>query len=134
MRLLLDTNVLISAVLFGGPPGQLLERAFRGDYEFVASEALLDEFEGVLIERFARPRDIARALRDEIEAIADLSPPERIARAARDPSDDFVLAAGLAGRADAIVSGDGDLLALGRYGVMDIIPPRHALTALVRSP
>jgi predicted nucleic acid-binding protein len=121
-------------VLSGGPPGQLLERAFRGDYELVASEALLDEFKGVLIERFARPRDIARALRDEIEAIADLSRPERIARAACDPSDDFVLAAGLAGHADAIVSSDEDLLALGRYGEMDIIPPRHALTALVRSP
>ena len=133
MRLLLDTNVLVSAVLFGGLPQGLVEQAFRGEYELVTSEALLDEFEEVLRERFARPALLARALREELASIADMSRPQRIPRASRDPADDMVLAAALGGHADAIVTGDKDLLDLGAYEGMPVLTTRQALAKLAGS-
>ena len=130
MRLLLDTNILVSAVLFDGLPQGLVEQAFRGEYELVTSEALLDEFEEVLRERFARPALLARALREELASIADMSRPERIPRASRDPADDMVLAAALGGHADAIVTGDKDILDLGAYEGMPVLTTRQALAKL----
>jgi len=130
VRLLLDTNVLVSAVLFGGLPQGLVEQAFRGEYELVTSEALLDEFEEVLRERFARPALLARALREELASIGDMSRPQHIPRASRDPADDMVLAAAVAGHADAIVTGDKDLLDLGAYEGMPVLTTRQALAKL----
>jgi uncharacterized protein len=130
VRLLLDTNVLVSAVLFGGLPQDLVEQAFRGEYELVTSEAVLDEFEEVLRERFARPALVARALREELASIADISRPQRIPRASRDPADDMVLAAALGGHADAIVTGDKDILDLGAYEGMPVLTSRQALAML----
>lgn len=130
MRLLLDTNVLVSAVLFGGLPQSLVEQAFRGEYELVTSEALVDEFEEVLRERFARPPLVARALREELASIADISRPQRTPRASRDPADDMVLGAALGGNADAIVTGDKDLLDLGAYRGTPFLTTRQALAML----
>jgi putative PIN family toxin of toxin-antitoxin system len=130
VRLLLDTNVLVSAVLFGGLPQSLVEQAFRGEYELVTSEAMLDEFEEVLRESFARPRLVARALREELASISDISRPQPIPRVSRDPADDMVLAAALGGHADAIVTGDRDLLDLGAYGGMPVLTTRQALAKL----
>lgn len=93
MCLLLDTNVLISAVLFGGTPQRLVEQAFRGDYALVTTEAVLDELEEVPRERLARPPLVARALREELASIAEISRPQRIPRASRDAADDMALAA-----------------------------------------
>ena len=113
MRLLLDTNVLVSAVLFGGLPEGLVEQAFRGEYELVTNEAVLDEFEEVLRESFARPPLVARALREELASIP--------------------LAAALGGHADAIVTGDKDLLDLGAYEGMPVLTTRQALAKLART-
>ncbi len=130
MRLLLDTNVLVSAVLFGGLPEGLVEQAFRGEYELVTSEAVLDEFEEVLQESFARPPLVARALREELASISDISRPQPIPRVSRDPADDMVLAAALGGHADAIVTGDKDLLDLGAYERIPVLTTRQALAKL----
>ena len=130
MGRLLDTNVLISAVLFGGLPQGLVEHAFRGEYELVTGEALLDKFEEVLRERFARPALLAIALREELASIADMSRHQRIPRASRDPADDMVLAAALGGHGDTIVTGDKDLLDLGAYEGMPVLTTRQALAKL----
>jgi len=133
VRLLLDTNVLVSAVLFGGLPQGLVEQAFRGEYELVTSEAVLDELEEVLRESFARPPLVARALREELASISDISRPQPIPRVSRDPADDMVLAAALGGHADAIVTGDKDLLDLGAFEGMPILTTRQALAKLART-
>ena len=130
MRLLLDTKVLVSAVLFDGLPERLLERALRGDYDLVTSEALLDAFEEVMRQRFARPPALARAIRDELASIAEVVRPERITRTSRDPADDMVLAAAHAGRADAIATGDKDVLELVAYQGIAILTTRQTLAML----
>lgn len=132
MRVLLDTNVLVSAMLFGGLPQDLVERAFRGEFELVTSDALLDELEGVLRDRFERPSVLARALRDELASAADVRRPADLPRVTRDPADEMVLAAALDGRADRIVTGDKDLLVLGAYGEIAIQTVRRFVDALER--
>jgi putative PIN family toxin of toxin-antitoxin system len=120
---LFDTNVLISAVLFGGVSRDLLVRAMRGKIQLVTSPALLDELEDVLAEKFEFTRDAARATRSEIESLADVIEPVDVPQVCRDPDDDEVLAAAVTGAADAIVTGDEDLLTLGSHQGIEVVAP-----------
>ena len=110
MRVVLDTNVVASALLWGGTPECLIEAAGDGKLELVTSEARSAEIG-------ARYREIAE--------IVDATPIEEAAL--RDPDDAAVLACALAARAEAIVSGDGDLHALGTYQCIRILSPVEAL-------
>lgn len=130
--MLLDTNVLVSAILFGGLPQDLVDRALRGEFELVTSEALLDELENVLRDDFDQPPVLARALRDELASIADVRRPASVPRVTRDPTDDMVLAAALDGGANHIVTGDTDLLDLGAHGEVTILTPRQFIDTLGR--
>jgi len=72
-RLVLDSNVLISAVVFGGKPREILDLAVKGLVEVAVSDAILDEVEGVLGgKKFQYPERIVHALIAEIEGLADL--------------------------------------------------------------
>lgn len=124
MRAVFDTNVLISAVLFGGIPRRLLVWAIQGEIHLVTSSALLDELEHTLSdEKFAYGRLAARATRSEIESLAEVVEPTEVPRVCRDPDDDEVLAAALIGAAEVIATGDADLLDLGSYRGMEIVTP-----------
>lgn len=125
MRVLLDTNVLVSAILFGGLPRQLLDRGLRGDLGLFTSAALLDELEDVLRDRFAFERAAARSTRAELEAVADLVAPLTVPAVSRDPDDDIVLATAVAGSVAVIVTGDRDLLVLESHAGIPIWTPRQ---------
>lgn len=125
MRVLLDTNVLVSAILFGGLPRRLLDLALRGDLDLVTSVALFDELEDVLRDRFAFERAAARATRAELEAVADLAAPTTVPAVSRDPDDDVVLATAVVGAADVVVTGDRDLLVLGSHAGIPVWTPRQ---------
>lgn len=115
MRLVLDTNVLVSALHFGGRPRRLLDRVLRGDHLLVTGGVILGELESVLTDTCGWDRARAVAARAEVEAVAEVAIPGNIRRICRDRDDDEVLAIAIAGRADAIVTGDGDLLSLGEH-------------------
>lgn len=123
MRVLLDTNVLISGILFRGLPRSLLERAMRGELDLVTSLALLDELERVLVDRFHIPRELARLARGELESLAEVLAPDEVPSVSRDPDDDQVLAAAVTGGAEAIVTGDRDLLVLRAHRGIAILTP-----------
>lgn len=123
MRVLLDTNVLISAILFRGLPRSLLDRAIRGELELVTSPALLDELERILTDRFQVPSELARLARSELEILAEAVVPDDVPAVSRDPDDDQVLAAAIVGDVEAIVTGDRDLLVLESHRGIAILSP-----------
>jgi len=134
VRVLLDTNVLVSAILFGGIPQECLRRGLAGEFELVTGIALLDELERVLRDRFGLPAEAVAFARGDFELAAEVIAPSRVEAVSRDPADDIVLAVAREGRADHIVSGDQDLLALGSYGETVILPPRDFIRLLALGP
>jgi putative PIN family toxin of toxin-antitoxin system len=118
-RLVLDTNVVISAILWGGKPGHLLALAGEDEVRLHTSRVLLDELQATL----ERPK-LARAVEATGLGVGDivadyrrlttLTRPTALEKPlSRDPDDDHVIACALAAHADFLVTGDDDLLALG---------------------
>jgi putative PIN family toxin of toxin-antitoxin system len=140
IRAVLDTNVVLSGLLWHGTPHALLERVREGTLTFISSPALLAE----LAEVIARPQFetiLARSntsrerslieMRELTEAIA---PPPLAEPVCRDPDDDAVLALAIAARADLIVSGDRDLLDLKNFQGIAIVTPAEALRRIETQP
>ncbi|MFN2595153.1 MAG: putative toxin-antitoxin system toxin component, PIN family [Actinomycetota bacterium] len=123
MRVLLDTNVLVSAILFGGVPRDVLRAVIDGRIRIVSSAHLLDELEDILVAKFGFSKAAAVETRSELEVLADLVEPPDVPKVCRDPDDDHVLAAALTGRVDLIVTGDRDLLVLEWYNGLEIVTP-----------
>ena len=134
MRIVLDTNTIVSGVISPGPPRQLVDAVKRGDIELAISPALLAE----LLEVLGRAKFAARLQQADLTPagiVADLralalivTPPTVPRVVARDPDDDQVLACAVASSANLIVSGDKrDLLPLQTYQGIPIVSPREAL-------
>ena len=137
MRAVLDTNVIVSAVLSrAGAPGAIL-RAWREDrFQLGTSAPLLDELRDVL----ARPRIAERhgwspderllfiAAFDESAIV--VAPDAELRVVDEDPDDDRVLEAAMAGEVDYIVSGDHHLLDLGTHADIPIVTPARFIAAL----
>ena len=120
MRIVLDTNTLVSGVISaGGPPRRLLDGARTQTFEMCSSTVLLAELLDVLTrEKFAArltqagltPLNIV----SELRRMAYMVAPENVPRVIEsDPDDDHVIACAVAAQADLIVSGDKHLHSLG---------------------
>jgi len=120
VRVVFDTNVLVSALHFGGRPRRLLDDVLRGDHLLIVGPAILGELEAVLVETCGWASDRAAAVRAEFEAIAEVVTPVEVPCVCRDRDDDQILAIAITGAADALVTGDSDLLALGAHGSVNI--------------
>ena len=140
MRLVLDTNVVISALVWGGAPHQLLAAAAQGRAELCTCEELCTELSVVLQRpKFAAQLRIANThaakLASRYRAICRLTSLHApIPNVCRDPKDDVVLACALAARAELIVSGDNDLLALQTYQKIPILRASEAIKYLHSPP
>lgn len=131
MRVVLDTNVYISALVFGGLPGALLDLAFLRSFEAIISPALLDELDEKLRMKFEVSAEDAVLIRARILDIAHLvRPEERLRVIAEDPDDDRVLECAISGKANCIVSGDRHLLALVNYRGIPIMRVREFLDSI----
>ncbi len=133
MRLVLDTNVVVSGLIWSGPPRQLLDLARMGRVVLFSSGVLLDELASVLerdkFAAFLASRDITPAfLMRRYGMLATLVRPTRITRTVpTDADDDHVIAAASAARADVIATGDGDLLRLDPWQGIRILLPAEVL-------
>ncbi len=136
MRLVLDTNTALSALLWGGTPGLLMNAALDGRVELASSTALLAELQGVLSRTKFNSQLARRGLlvSDVFDGYASLvfivTPAGMALTITRDPADDQVLAAALAAQADLIVSGDAHLLDLKQFQAIPIVTARDALDRL----
>jgi uncharacterized protein len=124
VRVLLDTNVVVSAILFGGVPRQLFEGVLTGDLDLVTSPPLLAELEAVFTRKFGFPSTMAASIRAELESLSDVVEPTPLKKVLRDAADDVVLATAVVGAAAVIVTGDKELLALESYEDVSIESPR----------
>jgi putative PIN family toxin of toxin-antitoxin system len=127
--LVLDSNVYISSVLFGGKPRQLIEAALAGKIRLAISSSILEEIEGVLRgKKFKFSAAAAREVISEITSLAGIFEPiEKISRIKADPADDRILECALAASVAAIVSGDSHLLALEKFRAIPILTPAVCL-------
>lgn len=136
MRILLDTNILISGMMRRDtPPGQLVDLWIEGVFEIVTGEAQIEELRRVL----ERPAIASRVHADRAAAIVELlaaaraeSKTSTLVHDSPDPDDNLILAIAVAGRADLIVSGDKPgMLALGEIHGVPIVTATEALGRLV---
>jgi len=133
VRLVLDTNVVVSAVIWGGTPLKLLQAAVEGDVELYTSPALLAELRGVfgrehLASRLAQQRSSVDQALAQYGDLAIIVSPLLTPRAVpADADDDHVVAAALAAHADLVVSGDRDLLSIGSYEGIAIVSAAEAV-------
>ena len=128
MKVVVDTNVLVSGLLFGGVPGQILTAWTTGAFVLVVSPGILDEYRRVGRE-LAKGRPALNAALDALLAliamhstVVDASPLD--APVSADPDDEQFLEAALSGEASWIVSGDTHLLAVSGWSGITVLKPR----------
>lgn len=134
MRVVLDTNIVISALLWGGLPYRLLQLAVAGEIEVLTSPALLAELADVLerthlASRIASQNMSPGQLLAQYQSLARNVTPQSVPVViAADPDDDQVLACAVEGHADLIVSGDRHLHSLGgKYSGISIVRAAEAV-------
>ncbi len=139
MRAVIDTNIIISAVLRpGSSPDQVVQAGVRRHFQAITSPPLLAELKKVLSRpRVTRrlitpPEEVDRFIKDMESAVTMVDPAESLSVIA-DPPDNRVLEAVVAGEADYIISGDRDLLDLGKYEGIEIVTPAMFLAILATS-
>ena len=123
MKVVLDTNVLIAALITKGVCSELLERCVLR-HEIVLSESILAETKDRLVGKFrysdAEADEAVDLFRSEVCLVA---PTPLAAPVCRDPDDDVILGTAVAGQAKCIVTGDKDLLVLKRFQGIEIVSP-----------
>ncbi len=137
MRIVPDTNVVVSALIWGGTPFRLIQAASAGDIELYTSPVLLAELREVLsrahlAERLTEQRSsVEEAVGLYGELAIRLSPLETPRVVPGDADDDHVIALAVAARAHLIVSGDkAHLIPLGSVGGIPIVSPAQAVHLL----
>lgn len=131
LRVVLDTNVLVSGLLFQGPPRQLLYHVLASGVGLVTSADLTAELDYVLETKFPHARLAIQDMLESLRALAlFVEPSERIVAVPEDPDDNIVLECAIAAEAGAIVSGDRHLLALKTFRGIPILSPQAFLDSL----
>ena len=133
-RVVADTNILVSALQFGGKPKQLLDRAADGHVDLAISEAIITETLRVLRDKFHRtPEWLAETLQQLLVVARLVEPTEHLAVVEADPTDDRILECAVAAVGEVIVSGDSHLLNLESFRGIPILRVAEFLSR-VQSP
>jgi len=111
LKVVLDTNVILSAILFGGKPRQIIEVALEGSIRIYVSAAMIAELQGVLQRlKFGFNSQIIQSIISEIMSFSDWIVP----------------------KADYMVTGDKHLLQLKEFRGIKIVNPDHFISILVK--
>jgi putative PIN family toxin of toxin-antitoxin system len=133
LKVILDTDALVSALLFGGEPGRLVSLWEKGRVVPLVSREVLLEYVRVLgYPKFSlSAEDIQALIEEHVLPFAEMVSVPRTPRIVReDPGDDKFLALAAAGRADFLISGDIHLLNLERHHGVEILTPRNFLARI----
>jgi putative PIN family toxin of toxin-antitoxin system len=131
-KVVLDTNTLISAIVFGGKPREVLEAAIKGHIQLVLTEKIIEEMREVLEgKKFQYPKEITDLIIHELEALVEIvKPKHKITVIDKDPEDNRVLECAQESQADYIVSGDEHLLELENFEGSKIVTAEEILEIL----
>ncbi len=132
MRICLDTNVLISGIFWRGVPGQILDCWVGGEFDIVASHAVMDEYQRLLRRVGSK---IDQGLVDEwsrvlIEKSILIVSKMPLQRWSRDVNDDKFVQCALVGKVEYLVTGDKDLLDMEDIFPFGVVKPREFLSYL----
>jgi len=130
MKLVLDTNIFISAFYWGGNSQKVIDRTITGPDELYVSDKILEEISEVMARpKFKTEQETIDKYIETIESnCRKVFTEGRIKGICRDKDDDDKLECGINCNADYIITGDEDLLVLGNYKTMKIITPGEYLT------
>ena len=126
-RVVLDTNIFISAFLFGGKPALILRWIEEDRMTLCYSEPIRKEVEEVLAEKFHWPEEMIALACIPYWSIGLCVKPKRKFQACSDPDDDRVLECAVEAEASAIVSGDKHLLSMLQFERIPILTPNQFL-------
>jgi len=133
MRVVLDTNVLVSALIKTGKPRDLVNKLTK-DKRLILSRAVLDEFLDVMADpkmaRYASEEDIVAFLNTLGNAARIVQVKSSLKAVKADPDDDIIIRAAYDGKADFIVSGDNHLLSLKEFKGIRILTVDEMLNLL----
>ena len=122
MRIVIDTNVIASAVFFGGRPYQLLRYIMENYVEVVASKEIVDEYEEIILRLQQKyPAITTKIPFHDILAKLEIIRVSSDIHVSRDPDDDKFISCAVDGKCLYIVSGDSDLLSIGKYEGIEIL-------------
>jgi len=121
VKVLLDTNILVSAIVFGGKPEQILHLILEEEFLAITSPVLLAELKEVLNKKFPpRETDFKLTIKN-IEEIFKTIQPKKTINILNDNDDNRVLEAAIEGNCKYIVTGDKELLSLKSYQGVKIV-------------
>ena len=130
MKVVFDTNILVSALVFpGGRADAALLRILEEQDQLIISKAILAELLRVLGSKFSRDSEELAHVAVFLSELALTVKPRRRLQVVKDEPDNRILECALTGRAEVIVTGDHSLLALGEYKGVRIIRLREYLGA-----
>lgn len=130
MKVVFDTNILVSALVFpGGQADAALQRVVDERDELILSKPILDELLGVLARKFGRDIEQLSRIAMMLSDLATMVKSGRRLHVLADEPDNRILECALAGHANAIVTGDQALLALGEHGGVAMLSLRSYLSA-----
>lgn len=131
MRIVVDTNVIASAIFFGGKPYQLLRYIMEERVDVVASKAIVDEYEEIVLRLKQKYPSIGtRIPLQELLSRFEIIRVSSDIRLSRDPDDDKFISCAVDGECLYIVSGDCDLLSIGSYADIEILTVADFLNRL----
>jgi putative PIN family toxin of toxin-antitoxin system len=127
MKVVLDTNVLVSGIFFSGPPAEILRAWSHGKFKVVLSPEILDEYMRVSAELAGKFPDIdIRRILDLVIVRSEVCSPGALSqRVCEDPHDDKFFAAAIDTRTKTIISGDKHLLKVSGYQGISVLTPRQ---------
>jgi len=128
IKAVIDTNVFLSAIFWGGTPAQVIKLALSKKIIGVTSKQILQELEEKLLKKFGFPENQTAAyLTLIIENFSMVEPAHKVSIVKEDPDDNKIIEAAIEAKADCIVTGDKHLLKIAIYSGIEIVKPHNLL-------
>lgn len=127
MRIVLDTNVLVSGIFWGGVPEKILSMAMEGHFSLIVTKEIVSEYFRIIDKIGKKDTELTSQWKMLLLQTMTVIDSKIEVRQCRDPKDDMFLECALAGKAKYIVSGDDDLLSIGKIGDVKILTAKEML-------